>query len=282
MKRAFWILAVGAVVSAVMAATIGRAADKPVLSVTRLDCGGFQINDLNAFSDTNAYTGLTKRLTDSCYLIRHGDAYMLWDTGLPAALKGQPQDSKAVFVPSLDKTIVEQLAVLGVKPEQISLIGISHIHGDHTGQAQAFPQAKLLIGKGDWDLLGTGSPLAADSVKALAHWLGGGAYEAVMGDKDIFGDGTVMMLNMPGHTPGHHSLMVSLEQTGKLLLTGDLAHFHENYASNGVPGFNTDRADSLASLDRFKALAKTMKATVIIQHDPRDIAKLPAFPAAAR
>ena len=155
------IIAIIGALTAVMAATIGRAADKPVLSVTRLDCGGFQINDLNAFSDTNAYTGLTKRLTDSCYLIRHGDAYMLWDTGLPAALKGQPQDSKAVFVPSLDKTIVEQLAVLGVKPEQISLIGISHIHGDHTGQAQAFPQAKLLIGKGDWDLLGTGSPLAA-------------------------------------------------------------------------------------------------------------------------
>jgi hypothetical protein len=130
MKRAFWILAVGAVVSAVMAATIGRAADKPVLSLTRLDCGGFQINDLNAFSDTNAYTGLTKRLTDSCYLIRHGDAYMLWDTGLPAALKGQPQDSKAVFVPSLDKTIVEQLAVLA-SPEQISLIGISHIRRPH-------------------------------------------------------------------------------------------------------------------------------------------------------
>lgn len=282
MKRAFWILLVGAVVSAVMAATVGRAADRPVVSVTRLDCGVVQVNDLNAFSDTEAYGGQTKRLTDSCYLIRHGDTYMLWDTGLPEAVKNKPLDSNAPMSPSLDKTIIEQLAVLGIKPEQISLIGISHFHMDHTGQAGAFPQAKLLIGKGDWDMLNTGGRGVAASAQALNHWLsGGGAAETVTGDKDIFGDGSVIMLNMPGHTPGHHSLMVKLEKNGRLLLTGDLAHFHENYATNGVPDFNTDRADSLASLERFKLLAKNMKATVIIQHDPRDISKLPTFPEAA-
>jgi N-acyl homoserine lactone hydrolase len=67
-----------------------------------------------------------------------------------------------------------------------------------------------------------------------------------------------------------------------VLLTGDLAHFRENYDSDGVPSFNTNRADTLASLDRFKEIAANLKATVIIQHDPRDIGKLPAFPAAAR
>jgi hypothetical protein len=49
-----------------------------------------------------------------------------------------------------------------------------------------------------------------------------------------------------------------------------------------VPTFNTDRAASLASIDRFKRIAKNLKATVIIQHDQRDVAKLPAFPAAAK
>ena len=48
-------------------------------------------------------------------------------------------------------------------------------------------------------------------------------------DKDVFGDGSVIMLNTPGHTPGHHSLLVKLPQKGAVILVGDRAHFHENY-----------------------------------------------------
>jgi len=110
---------------------------------------------------------------------------------------------------------------------------------------------------------------------------GFGPVEPVTRDKDIFGDGRVVMLDMPGHTPGHHVLLVRLAHMGSVLLSGDQAHFQENYDSNGVPEFNTDRAQTLASFDRFKALAKNLGATVIIQHEPRDLAKLPAFPKAA-
>ncbi len=126
-------------------------------------------------------------------------------------------------------------------------------------------------------------PGGAANPAPFAHWInGGGKVEPQPGDKDIFGDGTVVMLNMPGHTPGHHSLLVRLKEMGNVLISGDLAHFLENYDSNGVPRFNTDRAASLASIDRFKKIATNLKATVIIQHDMRDIGKLPAFPAAAR
>jgi N-acyl homoserine lactone hydrolase len=65
-------------------------------------------------------------------------------------------------------------------------------------------------------------------------------------------------------------------------VTGDLSHFRESYDIAGVPAFNFSRTETLASLDRFKKLSANMKATVIIQHDPRDINKLPAFPAAAK
>jgi glyoxylase-like metal-dependent hydrolase (beta-lactamase superfamily II) len=117
----------------------------------------------------------------------------------------------------------------------------------------------------------------------FANWIsGGGKVEPLQGDKDVFGDGSVVVLNTPGHTPGHHSLLVRLRDTGNVLITGDLAHFHENYDSNGVPSFNTDRAQTLASLDRFKQIATNLHAMVIIQHDARDIGKLPAFPASAK
>ena len=117
----------------------------------------------------------------------------------------------------------------------------------------------------------------------FANWIGGGGkVEPVTLDKDVFGDGTVMILGTPGHTPGHQSLLVRLKEKGPLILTGDASHFRENYDGNGVPTFNTDRAQTLASIDRFKKIAANLKATVIIQHDPRDLGKLPAFPAAGK
>jgi N-acyl homoserine lactone hydrolase len=67
-----------------------------------------------------------------------------------------------------------------------------------------------------------------------------------------------------------------------VILSGDMAHFRENYDLEGVPGFNTDRSQTIASIERVKQVAKNLNATVIIQHDARDVGKLPAFPAAAK
>ena len=98
----------------------------------------------------------------------------------------------------------------------------------------------------------------------------------------MFGDSTVIVLRTPGHTPGHQSLLVKLPQTGNVVLSGDAVHFRENYNSDGVPAFNFDRAETVASVERLKKIAANLKATVIIQHDARDIDKLPAFPASAK
>jgi N-acyl homoserine lactone hydrolase len=89
-------------------------------------------------------------------------------------------------------------------------------------------------------------------------------------------------LNTPGHTPGHHSLLVKLSRMGPVILTGDAAHFRENYETVGVPSFNHDRAQTVASIDRIRKIAANMKATVVIQHDARDVSKLPAAPESAK
>lgn len=282
MKRALILLAAGTLLSALCAFA---ASGEPTVETKlwRLDCGNVQVNDLNLFSDTRAFPPNTKkRFGASCYLIKHGDAYMLWDTGLPAALKGVATSATAPISATVTTTIPEQLAQIGVKPADISIIGISHFHFDHIGQAAAFPQARLLIGKGDYDALAATPPRNGADPTALKNWFGGpGKAEPVTGDKDVFGDGSVTMIDLPGHTPGHHGLLVKLVGRGTVLLSGDQVHFRENLALSGVPSFNYDRAQTLASFDRFNKLAANTKATVIIQHDPRDIAKLPAFPAAA-
>ena len=275
MQRTLKLLALGICANAMVAAPVS-AQVAPDVTLTRLaDCGTPQApTEVNLrFSDTYAFDDLKVQFVFSCYLIKHGNNYMLWDTG------------HSMTAPNVAPKIsmVDQLAKLGVKPEQIQYVGISHYHGDHTGQVASFPQATLLIGQGDWNAITAPKPAAGVNAPPFAHWIsGGGKVEPLPADKDVFGDGSVVILNTPGHTPGHHSLLVKLREKGNFLITGDLVHFHENYNSNGVPWFNVSRADTLASIDRFKKLAQTFKATVIIQHDARDIGKLPAFPAGAK
>ena len=259
---------------AIVGTSIAQAQTVPAVSITRLQCGtNAAPTDVGArMSDTYAYSGLKVQLTFSCYLVQHGDDYLVWDTGNPMGT-----------TPTAPKTsLTDLLAQVKVTPAQVKYVGISHYHGDHTGQASQFPSATLLIGKGDWDVVSDPKTPPATSTP-FTNWLsGGGKVEPLAGDRDVFGDGTVIILNTPGHTPGHHSLLVRLKDMGPVLITGDLSHFHENYDSNGVPTFNTDRAATLASLDRFKKIATNLKATVIIQHDARDVSKLPAFPASAK
>jgi glyoxylase-like metal-dependent hydrolase (beta-lactamase superfamily II) len=210
---------------------------------------------------------------------------MLWDTGLPDEDLGLPlQGPGSSKGETLARTLPDQLASIDVKPEQIAIIGISHYHLDHTGQAEHFPRARLIMGKADIAALRSPTDRYAKLyAKPLQHWLdGGGELEEVDADRDVFNDKSVVMLSLPGHTPGHHGLLVKLAGKGYLLLSGDVAHFRENYDNNGVPTFNIDRAQSLASLDRFKGLAKNLRATVVIQHESGDIAKLPIFPASAQ
>ena len=268
----------GALALLLMPLAAAGPAPQAQVKLWRLDCGRFSFANIDFFSDTHAYLGRSGETVGSCYLIRHGDQYMLWDTGLDRSALGRPMSGAEKASYTLAVAIVDQLKQLGVGPEQISVIGISHYHSDHTGQAAEFPQAKLLIGDRDLEIAKTRPDLAAK----LAPWISGkSAVEGVRGDKDVFGDGSVVMLDLPGHTPGHHGLLVKLDHTGWVMLSGDVALYRESLDNDSVPTFAADRAQSLASLDRFRRMAANLGAITIIQHDPGDVAKLPAFPAGA-
>ena len=276
MNRTQSILAVGASLFASLIASLAAPAQAaPEVSLARFDCGTPQAPTAvnQRFSDTYAYGDLKLQFVYSCYLIKHGDDYLLWDTG------------HAMTAPNVAPkvSLVDLLAKLDLKPDQIKYVGISHYHADHTGQVDSFPKATLLIGKGDWDAITSPKPAEGVNVKPFENWIkGDNKVEPVPIDKDVFGDGSVIMLRTPGHTPGHHSLLVKLPQTGNVIITGDAVHFHENYDTDGVPSFNFDRAQTVASIERIKKIAAALKATIIIQHDARDVEKLPAFPASAK
>jgi glyoxylase-like metal-dependent hydrolase (beta-lactamase superfamily II) len=269
MKRMLTMLAAGALAGLAMPA---QAAD---MSLTRLDCGTPQApTPVNQrFSDTYSYGDLKLQLVYSCYIIKHDGDYLLWDTG------------HAMTTPNVAPkvSIVDQLAKLNITPEQVKYVGISHYHGDHTGQVASFPKATLLIGAREWEAITAPKPAEGVNYKPFESWAKGeGKVEALALDKDVFGDGSVIVLRTPGHTPGHQSLLVKLPQTGAVILSGDAVHFRENYDTDGVPSFNYDRAQTVASIERLKKLVAAQKAKLIIQHDARDIAMLPAFPEGAK
>src|SRR5262249_26316607 len=79
------------------------------------------------------------------------------------------------------------------------------------------------------------APFGAEPV-LVAPWLKGQSpLEPVSGDKDVYGDGSVIMLAMPGHTPGSYALLVRLAHMGPVLLSGDVVHFEEQLATGNVP-----------------------------------------------
>ena len=97
----------------------------PEVTLTRFDCGTPQApTEVNLrFSDTYAYGALKVQFVFSCYLIKHGEDYMVWDTG------------HSISAPNVAPkvSLVDQLAQLKLTPEQIKFVGISHYHGDHIG-----------------------------------------------------------------------------------------------------------------------------------------------------
>src|SRR6516164_5508635 len=87
------------------------------------------------------------------------------------------------------------------------------------------------------------------------------------GDFDVFGDGSATLLSTPGHTPGHQSLLVHLDKTGWVLLTGDAAHFKDNWDNDRVPSINSNAEQTHASHALLAKIIAEKKAALWINHD---------------
>ncbi len=231
-------------------------------------CGEAHAPDQSRWSP-GVNVGQSIDISDNCYLIHHSGGYVLWDTGVPDALAAAQAPAAGPIPWRRAKTLASQLAAIGVQPGDIRYIGISHTHADHVGNVDLFPLATVLIQKTeyDWAFASASKPFRADHPS-----------EKLEGDRDVFGDGSVRIVSTPGHTPGHQSLLVTLPKTGVLLLSGDVAHFRDNFDHRRVPGGNTDKEKSLASMDRVAGLVGEYKAQFWINHDAGQTATLRRSP----
>lgn len=250
----------------------------PAVQLYTLDRGRLDFPDMGIFADTGEHAGEAGLLAVPCYLIRHGQEWLLWDTGLGDRLAAVPQgELKFGGRFTVRRTLRAQLAELGLQPDDIRYVALSHLHADHSGNIGLFPKATFLVAAAElaW---ARGQPTPAGVEFSSVAPLAQARVDASDDDRDVFGDGSVRILKAPGHTPGHRVLLVRLAKAGPLLISADLYHTRENYTKGLVPVGNVDRANTLASFNRFAGLQATSQARVIVEHSPADFAALPAFP----
>ncbi|MBI1253023.1 MAG: MBL fold metallo-hydrolase [Hyphomonas sp.] len=265
-----------AAVEAVADGPAPEVAEAAALTVNVLDCGKITISNLDAFSSAGDYAGQADEFTDTCYLVNHPNGRLLWDLGLPTQLVGQPPFTQQIFTVSVEKSIKDQLAALGILPSEITYVSISHSHFDHVGQVDQVQGSTWLVNQKEYDAMfpPDGAPLA-DPTLAPTYALFQPMERQIIGaEHDVFGDGSVVIFETSGHTPGHASLQLKMPETGPVLLTGDLYHCTESRALGRVPRFNYNEADTVAAFAAFEARAAELGAKVIIQHEPADIAPL--------
>jgi N-acyl homoserine lactone hydrolase len=249
-----------------------------------MNCGDLNFGDVDLFADDGSMKGVARTFIDPCYLIRHPAGDLVWDVGVPEAIADMPDGLKPEGFPVhivVKKKLSAQLAELGLSPADIEFVSFSHLHFDHTGNANLFAASNWIV---DADERAAMFSEKARAGKDFASYsaLENAKTTLIEGDAshDVFGDGSVVIHQAPGHTPGHTVLLVKPAAGAPVLLTGDLWHLEESREKRLVPSFNVDRAQTLASMDRVEALAQEQGARIVRQHVPADFASLPAFPAA--
>jgi N-acyl homoserine lactone hydrolase len=189
-----------------------------------------------------------------------------------------------LIVYHLDRSLKDQFAEIGLRPRDISLVAISHTHGDHIGNMRLFPHATILMQQAEYQWIHSpnGANDNVNQLMTLARQLldRPKRLKLIEGDLDVFGDGSATLISTPGHTPGHQSLLIHLRNSGFILLSGDVAHSQYNFDKDVVPSLNTDKTESIASMERVRKLIAVYNAKLFINHDKSQtdqLRQLPAF-----
>jgi N-acyl homoserine lactone hydrolase len=163
--------------------------------------------------------------SDPCFLVVHPKGILLFDTGLTDAQVGRPiYENKMGYEGQLKTvTLKGELANIGVTASMITYLAISHSHWDHVGNANDYAGSTWLARRSEYDVMfgPNANAVARKGYAALAT----AKIQYIDGDHDVFGDGSVVLLSTPGHTPGHQSLYVKLAHTGGVVVSGDLYHY---------------------------------------------------------
>jgi|TARA_B100001094_G_scaffold319540_1_gene364534 glyoxylase-like metal-dependent hydrolase (beta-lactamase superfamily II) len=242
--------------------TVLISASQANIKLYVFDCGHLYFDDVSNFGLTNEETDV-RELFVPCYLVDHPDGKMIWDAGLPLDMVGPRQPDATSWY---ETSLIDQLGDIGLEPQDIDFAAYSHFHYDHTGAANAFSDATLLIQETEYIAAFHEAETNPIFRPPLYSDLLGSTKILLQGDHDVFGDGKVMILSAPGHTPGHQTLKLELENFGPLILSGDLYHFEASRLLRRTPVFNTDSEETLRSMNKIEVIRQESGATFWLEH----------------
>jgi glyoxylase-like metal-dependent hydrolase (beta-lactamase superfamily II) len=263
-------------------ATIMPALSEPAPPATPriyiFDNGSISGLDPALFNFTRAELGEVDFVNIS-YLIVHPQGTMMFDAGaVPDSAFAEHEGPVVEGVVTATQPLLPQLAAAGYTPADVDYFAMSHYHSDHTANANAFAGATWIVQQAERDYMFGEAPqgiIRPDTYDQLRD-----AKTILLNneDHDVFGDGSVVVMATPGHTPGHQVLAVKLANAGTVVLGGDLYHYPEERTTGRLPSFEFDVEKSRVSRARIEAYLKETGATFWIEHDIATHAALPKSP----
>ncbi|MEK2645615.1 MBL fold metallo-hydrolase [Bdellovibrio sp. BCCA] len=221
------------------------------------------------------------------FLIEHPKGIFLFDTGLGKTAKTQVQDmpwwARLATRFEQEETAVDQLKKLNIKPERII---VSHVHYDHVSGLADMPEVpvEILPQELEFTKIKGASPavfpsLFSDKTPWKTYELENKEYEGYSKSRDIFGDGSLVLVGMPGHTPGSVGLFINIGNKKRAFLVGDTV-WNSEALENGLPKFwlsrkfaDTNSDEVLERIKELQALHKKYPELLIVpSHDAKAVA----------
>ena len=223
------------------------------------------------------------RLPIPAYLVEHPKGRLLFDTGIHRDCQHDPEGRLGERLTQLfafdyhpGEDIGARLRAIGRDPAKIDLVVNSHFHFDHVGGNALVPNATMVVQRAEWEA-GADPDIAARHGYNRRDFDLGHKLRLVDGEYDVFGDGNVVCLPTPGHTPGHQSLKLRLA-SGEVVLAADSCYFCRTLRERRLPRYVHDREMMLASLDRLVRL-EAGGARIFVGHDAEFWHGVPQAPA---
>jgi glyoxylase-like metal-dependent hydrolase (beta-lactamase superfamily II) len=250
-----------------------------------IDCGLLTMSAPATFGFTKEEIGEKQPFAVPCYLVVHPKGTLMWDVGVipDAQVNGSTQG-----ISTVTRTLKSELAEIGYTAADIKYLALSHMHSDHTANANDFAGSTWLVHQTERDAMfapppppgagrGRGGPQATATYDKLKD-----SKTIILTEKDydVFGDGTVVIMYAPGHTPGHQILFLKLKESGPILIAGDLYHLPQEITMHRFPTFEFDKDQSAVSRAKVDAFLKQSGARLWIEHDLptfETLKKSPAF-----
>ena len=252
----------------------GRPEPPKTLRMYVFDCGVLKIADpMPLFGLKKEEVGATD-LSDAAYLIVHPRGTLMWEAGLvPDGSIGGANARPGAPT----RKLKDLMAEVGYKPADVTYFAISHGHGDQTANANDFQASTWLVNKAEHEAM-FAEKAPRFYTPATYSMLKTSMTKFIDGDYDVFGDGSVVIQQTPGHTPGHQVLFVKLAKTGTVALTGDLYHYPEEVGRREVAPAQGDQGITLKSRDAVEAYLKKTGGKMWITHDLIGFSKLKKSP----